>query len=567
MKIRSQGRQGLLSVLGMLAVATTLVVSGSAQAQGVDQAAVDKLINMNKKALEDYDTLEWESAKRTLLEALVAGKKAGLENHPIMARTYVHLGAVYVTGLKDRNKGVQSFIRAIEIDPSIRISKAMSAPDLEEAFADAMKQAKPRAPAPAAAPPPPPPPVEAPPPKRRAPVIQEESTEEVAPAPKRRAPVMQEEGAEAPPPPRKSKGSDDESGDPDLPVHINALDCPTPDDVPPDKSVKLRCAAAANLNLSRVFLMYRLPGSEEFGSVEMERTSKGWFQGKIPKKAVTGKSVQFYFEGRNAGGKPVVSNGRSDSPNLILIREKGAAEEAEAEAAEAAGSAVDTEENPLDERNEAAGPRLYLGKVDKSRIGLDTRYGNRRWWLGIGVGSGWGYAKGDGLEVRTELQSGFAAGFGWAGLGHLAPELGLQVTPDFAISIQGRNQWIPQPEKYSKYTARGAHSVLLRLLFFQKQQRVRFFGALMGGAGEGFRFVLKPDPKRPDFKDTVRGGPYLAGLGGGINIELASAVSFVLELNALAGFPIFSVVADVNAAIQFNFGGSRPSSSDRYSDE
>jgi hypothetical protein len=539
--------------LGALAVATTFLVSGAARAQAVDQAAVDKLIGMNKRALDDFDTLEFDSAKRTLLEALVAGKKAGLETHPIMARTYVHLGAVYITGLKDRQKGVQSFVRAIEIDPTIRISKAMSAPELEEAFADALKQAKPRAAAPVAAPPPPPPPpVETPPPppppKKRAPVMEDESA---APPPKKRAPVMEDESA---PPPRAKVSGDEDSGEPDLPVHINALDCPTPDEVPPDKSVKLRCAAAANLNLARVVLMYRMPGSEEFGSVEMERTPKGWFQGKIPKKAVTGKSVQFYFEGRNAGGKPVVSNGRSDSPNLILIRDKAEAEEAEAEAAEASGGrAVDTEENPLDERDEAAGPRLYLGRVDKSKIGLDTRYGNRKWWIGLGLGSGYGYAKGDGLEVRSDLQGAFTAGLGWAGLGHLAPELGFQITPDFAISIQGRNQWIPQPKKYADFTARGAHSVLARLLFYTKQSRLRFYGSLMGGAGEGFRFVLYPDTTRPDFKDTVRGGPYLAGAGGGLYYEISKGLSFTWEINALAGFPIFSVVADMNLALQVNF--------------
>src|ERR1022692_4913132 len=90
-----------------------------------DQAAIDKLVQMNKKALGDYDTLEWDSAKRTLLDALVAGKKAGLDNHPIMARTYVHLAAVYMTGFKDRNKAMQSFARALEIDPAIQLSKGI----------------------------------------------------------------------------------------------------------------------------------------------------------------------------------------------------------------------------------------------------------------------------------------------------------------------------------------------------------------------------------------------------------------------------------------------------------
>ena len=283
----------------------------------------------------------------------------------------------------------------------------------------------------------------------------------------------------------------------------------------------------------------------------MTRTSKGWYEGKIPKKAVTGKSVQFYFEGRNADGKAVVSNGRSDSPNLILIREEAAAEAAEEETG-VNKQALDTEENPLEERDESQGPRLYLGKVDTSKIGLDTRYGNRRLWIGIGVGSGYGYAKGHGLEARTDLQGDFVPGLAWAGLGHLAPEIGFQITPDFALSLEGRNQWIPQPAKYSKFTATGAQSVLARALFYTRQSRLRFYGALDAGGGEGFRFILHPDPQLPDFKDTVRGGPILAGLGGGLYYEMSHGVSFVTEINALAGFPIFSVVGDLNLALQFN---------------
>jgi hypothetical protein len=360
--------------------------------------------------------------------------------------------------------------------------------------------------------------------------------------------------SEAPPPALTYKATlGDGDEEPDLPVHINALDCPTPDEVPPDKSVKLRCAAASNLGLAKVLLMYRVPGKEDYASVEMERTPKGWYQAKLPKKAVTGKSAQLYFEGRNAAGKPVVSNGRADSPNLILIREEAVAKEVEEEAAEGRSKqARDTEENPLVESEEPTGPRLYLGKVDKSKIGLDTRYGNRRFWIGIGAGSGFGYAKGDGLETRPDLQSKFEAGTGWAGLGHLAPEIGLQITPDFALSIEGRNQWIPQSAKYSKFTATGAQSVLLRALFYTKQQRFRLFFAMMAGGGEGFRFVVYPDEARPEYKDTVRGGPYLGGLGGGLYYEMSSGVSFVTEINALAGFPTFSTVADLNIALQFN---------------
>src|SRR6185437_9479814 len=71
------------------AVGAAALAPRTAMAQ--DQAAVDKLVQMNKKALDDYDTLDWDAAKRILLDALVAGKKAGLDNHPVMGRTYIHL--------------------------------------------------------------------------------------------------------------------------------------------------------------------------------------------------------------------------------------------------------------------------------------------------------------------------------------------------------------------------------------------------------------------------------------------------------------------------------------------
>jgi hypothetical protein len=373
--------------------------------------------------------------------------------------------------------------------------------------------------------------------------------DEAAAPPKKKGPVME---GEAPPAALTYQATmGDGENEPDLPVHVNALDCPTPDEVPPDKSVKLRCAAANNLGLAKVVLLYRMPGSEEFGTVDMERTPKGWWQAKLPKKAVTGKSVQLYFEGRNAAGKPVVSNGRADSPNLILIREEAVAKQVEEETG-VAKQAIDREENPLQETDEPTGPRLYLGKVDKSKIGLDTRYGNRKFWIGIGVGTGYGYAKGDGLETRPDLQYLYKAGLGWAGWGHLAPEIGIQATPDIAFSIEGRNQWIPQSGKYAKFTASGAQSVLLRALFYSKQARFRMFGSVMAGGGEGFRFQLFPDKARPDYKDTVRGGPYLAGAGLGIYYEISPGMSFVTELNGLAGFPIFSLVTDINVALQFN---------------
>ena len=53
-----------------------MLAAGTASAQD-QQAAVEKLVQMNKKALDDYDTLEWDAAKRTLLDALIDRQEGG----------------------------------------------------------------------------------------------------------------------------------------------------------------------------------------------------------------------------------------------------------------------------------------------------------------------------------------------------------------------------------------------------------------------------------------------------------------------------------------------------------
>lgn len=523
-----------------------LVLPALARAQNAP--AVDKLIQMNKKALDEYGAADWDAAKRTLLQALVFAKKSGLDAHPMMARTYVHLGAVYVVGFKDRQKGAQSFGRAIEIDPNIHISKAMSTPELEDVFASSGggggKPAARGGEQPAVNTPASPPPGK----KRKGPIMESDS------------------GGDAPPPgdedaaPRSKKRppAEDDSVEPELPARIAALDCPVKDETEIDKPVTVRCAVAKNLGkVVEVVLLYLEPGKTAFTEVTLEKSPKGWYTGKIPKKAVTGTSLRFYIEGRNVDGKPIVANGSKDSPNLMLIHE---AESAETEKELNGGKRKHEEENPLDEPNPNR-PHRLLGHIDRSKIGVDTRYGNRTFWIGLGVGTGWGYAVSSNLEVRKELAGTYGSGVAQAGLFQLAPEIGFQINPDVAIAIEGRNEYINQDRHFAPYTASGANSVLLRLLLYTKQQRGRFYLSLAAGGGEGIRFVAYPAdyPGNPygdqdkKFKDTILAGPFLAGAGGGYNYEISKSVSFVAELNLLAGLPKFGIVGDLNLGFQVNF--------------
>ena len=316
-----------------------------------------------------------------------------------------------------------------------------------------------------------------------------------------------------------------------------------------------------------------MPGKEEYVEVEMTKSPKGWFVGEDPEEGGHGEVGEVLLRGAQRRGQAGRPQRRLTSPNIILLIEEDADnEEGEAGAAGSAGG-EDTE-NPLEEQE---GPRTALrpwAASTRSWIGLDTRYGKRKWWIGIGVGSGYGYAKGNGLEAdgSSDLQlHGLTPASGpgaWAGLGHLAPEVG---SHDHARTSRSRSRAASSTSRSRRSTRTSRRAARSRcsakFLVFTKQSQLRFFGSRIVGGGEGFRFVVYPasivtDPNnrlyRSDFQDTVKGGPVIGGAGIGVYYEATRRTSIVLEVNGLAGFPTFSFVVDVNLALQFNFYGSEP---------
>src|SRR5262245_35017236 len=99
----------------------TLALAAFAQTARAEEDPAAKIAQLNKRAMEDYDLLEFEAAKKTLLEAVSLLKKNGLENDTSAAKTYINLGVVYVGGLKDRYKGFQQFVKALQIKADARL--------------------------------------------------------------------------------------------------------------------------------------------------------------------------------------------------------------------------------------------------------------------------------------------------------------------------------------------------------------------------------------------------------------------------------------------------------------
>lgn len=515
--LRTVARRHLILVaVSAFALATGATRRSVAQ----DQGTVDKLVQMNKRAMDDYDTADFDAAKKALLEAEKAGKRAGLETHPVMARTYIHLGAVYLLGFKDKTRAQHYFDKALDIQSDIKLDRNLTSSTVKDAFAAVVAKRDAAAgddtsasPAPAGK-------------KNRArvesdaaPQATESETESGAASNRRRAP------------------DNDAASEPDLPAKIEALDCPYPNDTPPGRKLTLRCAAADSLAVANVNLYYKGFQMEDFESVAMAKSPKGWWQAVVPKKNVDGKSLQFYFEGVDASDQPVVSNGRAESPNVMLVVNK-------------------------------SGPKPKRRREEEDPLAEDTdfegrKFGNRRFWVGIGIGTGLVFpfsGKPEALvnSFTDQNHAPSVPGIGWAGIAHAAPTIGYQFNPNVGISIEGRDQWILTPKGVSStVAASGAHAVLLKLLIYSHQQRFRFFYGGGGGGGEGIREIVNvKQPGQSSFQDTVRIGPILITGTGGIIYEFSKGFSWIAQANAYFGLPKMGISADFNTGVQFNFGDS-----------
>jgi hypothetical protein len=123
----------------MLAVVlTATLVPRPAQADDRDSATVGKITLLNRKAVDAYQHLEFDTALRLLNEALEASERAGLMVHPIRARTYMTLGIVTLGGLKQRDQALKYFRKALQIQPEVRLSPGLANPEIQAAFDEAV---------------------------------------------------------------------------------------------------------------------------------------------------------------------------------------------------------------------------------------------------------------------------------------------------------------------------------------------------------------------------------------------------------------------------------------------
>jgi hypothetical protein len=330
-------------------------------------------------------------------------------------------------------------------------------------------------------------------------------------------------------------------------VSSQPLECQNPAESPPGTSIEFRCKADRKARISRVSVYYRRPGREEFSQLPAKGGKDGWYVATVPASEVVGSLLHYYIEARDAKDREVATIGRVDSPNLVIIRNPASAED---ERSGWTGAEVKAEENPLETMRrdrEQAAPRS-----ERQRKPLS-------FWVGLGVGSGYGWHPERRLEFRQDLK--VRDGVHASGLMHFSPEIGFQITQGLAIAVQGRHQYIPgagSAEGNMGAPAGGANAGLLRLLYQLGRGNFQVVFSAMAGAGEGFRLVVPAQKVSGtemglDRRDTVRGGPFVFGPGLGLLYYINSTIAWSTELRGLVGIPDRAATGDLGTGLQVTF--------------
>jgi hypothetical protein len=515
-----------LGVSLCLAPAVLAAEAPAAPADAAPDATMAEIVGLNKKAIASYRAGKAQAAMDDLLTAAKLAESHGLSNHDVMARTQIHLGIVAITGLKDRHRGLAHFGRALAIRPDIKLTPSLATAALKRDLRTGRKWI--------------------PLPNSTATATATDPLEKAKP---------KEAMAAAPTQARTSN----DPHEPPLPQAIpQPLYCPTPDLGPPNEPVPLFCVTQPDVHAGKVVAYFRPAGGDLYTAVPMGKKPSGWLTATVPAQAVRGRSLQVYFEAQDGTGNVAASNGKDEMPNVILLKEGAPQVNPRKLAfievgAPPSSSDSNDEATPLELRERAAEKAAAESPVLQGR----PRRPEGRFFLGLGVGGGYGWHG----ELPLERHAGRQVGIGYspAGLGYFAPELGYQLTPRLAVSLQTRHQYLPASgsgdAEVTQAPPQIAHAVLVRLQYALADiGDLQITGSIAAGGGSALRMQVAPNRRSGlASSDTIVAGPGAGGVGLGLAYNFTKSFIVGLEARALAGFPSFAVLMEGTGSVQYTF--------------
>jgi len=403
----------------------------------------DRVANMNKQAMDDYDKLEFNSARKTLEDTVSLLRKNNLDSTVQAARTYINLGMVYVQ-LKDTGRGEQWFKRALAINPNAKLDPNLATPEVKAVWTIA-SGGKPAMVAQ---------PVQQPVQQPVAQPVQQPVQQPVA------QPVQQPTQTSDP---FQIEGDVKKPDPPKSPLEYSADDLLDPVkkcELRHSPLLEVRTAQKVNLYITptsvpvaRANIFYRGPGQERFTESPMipSRKQPGDLVGVIPPEALMGTSIQYYIEGLDAKGRVCGVQGTADNPIIMKVSRYAGVVVAQSEDVEDPLKYVKQE----DERQRLAGLR------DRVYFDLGVGTGGALITAGTTTEVAWFYNP---RSTKYEQAKSSSTGFTWGGLG-LRAEFGAFLWRGLSLGVSGRF------EAYSNHNADSTDAAMKNNLCTDSQGR------------------------------------------------------------------------------------------------
>ena len=213
-----------------------------------------------REAMESYDLMDYDAAKKSLTLAIGAAKKAKLDKDPSYAKAHLFLGiASFAGGDVDGTKA--AFAVAAAIDPKIQIDAAYKSPELVKLLDTAKAE------------------------------VSTGGTTKVDP----KEPVSEACAT--------AKG-----------LQHDILDSGHAGAVQP-----IEVVVGSDITPAKVVVMYRTEGTTDFVEAPLAKTGGCKYVGQIPKSAMHGALLHYFVAAYDGGNKVITSKGSSGSPNIMEL--------------------------------------------------------------------------------------------------------------------------------------------------------------------------------------------------------------------------------------------------------
>ena len=454
-----------------------------------------------KEAMENYDLLEYEEARKLLNQALTIAKKSKMENDPVVAQVHLSLGIVYYAGLQDSESAKLSFLSACEIDKKVKLDPAYKTADMDKALVEACADAG------------------------------------------------GSSGSSGSSGGGDDVGSIDVGGDVDC-SSVSGVQHEIIDTAPAGADLKITAQLGGDVDAARVGVMYRPQGGTDFVEAKMTKKGECTYVGAIPASGLKGELVHYYIAAFNGAGKVIAGKGSSGSPNIIEI--------AGVASGGGGGAVVGDDEDPL----HGGGPRGGGGGGEVEGIGGGVSVGPQKKskvYINLAVGSGGTFVTGKTEQDLNDVKCCFAPA-----LLHVMPELGFYIGPKTSLGAAFRMGFPIGANIMNHSTAAPAGLLRLRHSLGDGQEGLQVTGSIGAGVMRStIKLTEAPEGMDTDIVATGpllvgAGAAYTTGLGGPVKfvaeVNAIAGVPVVDELGSMPPFHLnFGVQFDLNLGLMFGF--------------